>query len=111
MRRCSICLRASIASGERLPSTSRNGSRRCAKKHHEDTKARRRMLFSLVLIVGLTSVAGPVPAEDWSASPEAYFLTSQERQEWKSLRSDEAREQFQREYWRRRDPTPGTERN
>ena len=69
------------------------------------------MLFDLVLIVGLTSVAGPVPSGDWSASPESYFLTSQERREWKALRSDEARAQFRSDYWRRRDPTPGTERN
>ena len=38
-------------------------------------------------------------------------MTSEERQAWKNLPSDEAREQFRREYWRRRDPTPGTERN
>lgn len=49
--------------------------------------------------------------QDWSSSPEAYFLTADERRAWKQLSSDSAREEFQRLYWSRRDPNPLTERN
>lgn len=50
-------------------------------------------------------------AEDWSSSPEAYFLTSEERAEWKTLDSRDSRQKFIERYWLKRDPTPGTERN
>jgi GWxTD domain-containing protein len=50
-------------------------------------------------------------AGDWSTSAEAYFLTSEERREWKTLSTEDAREAFERDYWARRDPTPGTPRN
>jgi GWxTD domain-containing protein len=69
------------------------------------------MLFGWVLIAGLSLGGRTAPPDDWATSPEAYFLTSQERQEWKKLQSDAARAQFRDDYWRRRDPTPGTERN
>jgi GWxTD domain-containing protein len=48
---------------------------------------------------------------DWAKSPEAYFLTAEERAAWKTLASDSARADFQAAYWRRRDPTPDTPRN
>ena len=67
--------------------------------------------FEVLLFIGLTHAATIAPSDDWSASAEAYFLTSLERQEWKTLQSDEARAQFRNLYWRRRDPTPETERN
>src|SRR5919106_1800247 len=50
-------------------------------------------------------------ADDWAATPEASFLTPEERRIWKTLDSAERREEFQRNYWRRRDPTPDTGRN
>jgi GWxTD domain-containing protein len=49
--------------------------------------------------------------EDWSKSPEAYFLTSEERREWGDLRSRESRQAFIEKYWLQRDPSPGTDRN
>ncbi len=49
--------------------------------------------------------------EDWSKSPEAYFLTSEERQEWSRLRSRESRVDFIERYWLKRDPSPGTPGN
>ncbi len=49
--------------------------------------------------------------EDWSKSPEAYFLTSEERQEWSRLRSRENRVDFIERYWLKRDPSPGTPAN
>jgi GWxTD domain-containing protein len=69
-----------------------------------------------VIALGLlcsTLAAEPLvrAAGDWSTSAAAYFLTSEERREWKTLSTDDARETFERDYWTRRDPTPGTPRN
>ncbi len=50
-------------------------------------------------------------AEDWSNSPEAYFLTREERSEWKTLDSRDSRHAFIERYWLKRDPTPGTAKN
>src|SRR5205823_2210821 len=70
------------------------------------------MTLELFLFAALLNAPVTVPgAEDWSRSPEAYFLTSEEKQEWKHLQSEEARQQFRETYWKRRDPTPRTDRN
>jgi len=50
-------------------------------------------------------------SEDWADSPEAYFLTREERAEWKQLDSGLARDRFRESYWLKRDPTPGSEKN
>jgi GWxTD domain-containing protein len=68
-------------------------------------------IVSTLLSAALMDAPGQRAAADWSTSPEGYFLTMDERQEWKALRSDEAREQFKDLYWSRRDPSPGTPRN
>ncbi|HJQ38583.1 MAG TPA: GWxTD domain-containing protein [Thermoanaerobaculia bacterium] len=44
----------------------------------------------------------------WNDTPDAYFLTEAEQQEWWSFKTDEERRQFIDRYWARRDPTPGT---
>ena len=56
-------------------------------------------------------MAGQNDPEDWSTSPEAYFLTSEERAEWKALDSGRERDRFKERYWLKRDPTAGTEKN
>lgn len=50
-------------------------------------------------------------SEDWASSPEAYFLTAEERAEWRKLDSRDSRHDFIERYWLKRDPTPGTARN
>jgi len=40
--------------------------------------------------------------KDWSKSPEAYFLTAAERQEWAKVQSDADAEKFIADYWARR---------
>jgi GWxTD domain-containing protein len=67
-------------------------------------------LAQLALFICSTFVAS-APTEDWSKSPDAAFLTSEERRQWKELRSDESREDFKKLYWSRRDPDPLTEPN
>src|SRR4029077_13314820 len=59
------------------------------------------------------AAAGPVPddPEDWTNSPEAYCLTSEEKEEWRKLPSRDSRHDFIERYWLKRDPTPGTGRN
>jgi GWxTD domain-containing protein len=64
--------------------------------------------FGLLLASGVSGQADP---EDWSTSPEAYFLTGEERAEWKTLDSGLERDRFKERYWLKRDPTPGTEKN
>ncbi len=49
--------------------------------------------------------------EDWASSPEAYFLTKEERAEWKTVDSRDSRQKFIERYWLKRDPTPGTGKN
>ena len=65
------------------------------------------VVFLLALCAAVRAGAG----DGWAKSPEAAFLTPDERREWKRLRSDSARAEFQTAYWRRRDPTAATERN
>ena len=69
----------------------------------------------LFLFLAATLLRAPAPAqsddEDWSKSPEAYFLTSQEKQEWQGLRSRESRVEFIDRYWLKRDPSPATPAN
>ena len=49
--------------------------------------------------------------KDWAKSPEAYFLTPAEKEEWGKVQNDQQAEQFIATYWARRDPTPGTPQN
>jgi GWxTD domain-containing protein len=49
--------------------------------------------------------------KDWAKSPEAYFLTPAEREEWSRITSDADAEKFIATYWAKRDPTPATPQN
>ena len=74
----------------------------------------RSVLAALVLLLPLGLRALPPRTdieEDWSKSPEAYFLTSEERREWAQLKSRESRADFIERYWLKRDPSPGTAPN
>jgi GWxTD domain-containing protein len=64
-----------------------------------------------LLLVSTVHAQAPPTDEDWANSPEAYFLTSEEKQEWKGLRSTESRYEFIERYWLKRDPSPGTPAN
>ena len=69
--------------------------------------------FSILFVLGAAERRQwPVrDSEDWADSPEAYFLTSEELAEWKTLESRPQRDAFRERYWLKRDPSPGTERN
>lgn len=49
--------------------------------------------------------------KDWLEKDVAYIITDEERKAFKKLTSDEERENFIEEFWRRRDPDPDTDEN
>jgi GWxTD domain-containing protein len=69
------------------------------------------LLVLPALLAASPSAAAEEAEEDWSKSAEAYFLTSEEKQEWARLASSDARRGFIERYWLKRDPTAGTAHN
>src|SRR5882762_3202832 len=49
--------------------------------------------------------------KDWLEKDVAYIITDEERRAFKKLATDEERERFIEEFWRRRDPDPDTDEN
>src|SRR5437588_12893649 len=49
--------------------------------------------------------------KDWLDKDVAYIITDEERKAFKKLQTDDERERFIEEFWRRRDPDPDTEEN
>ena len=49
--------------------------------------------------------------KDWLDKDVAYIITDDERKAFKKLETDEEREHFIEEFWRRRDPDPDTDEN
>lgn len=48
---------------------------------------------------------------NWISKDVEYIVTSEERKAYKALKTDEERENFIENFWRRRDPDPDTEEN
>jgi len=48
---------------------------------------------------------------DWLDKDVAYIITEEERKAFKKLETDDERERFIAEFWRRRDPDPDTDEN
>ena len=68
-------------------------------------------LLASLLAAGDQSPKTSDVSEDWASTPEAYFLTAEERAEWRKLDSRDSRHDFIERYWLKRDPTPGTAKN
>jgi GWxTD domain-containing protein len=49
--------------------------------------------------------------KDWLEKDVAYIITDEERKAFKKLQTDDEREHFIEEFWRRRDPDPDTDEN
>jgi len=47
----------------------------------------------------------------WLTEDVVYIITDEEARSFRQLKSDKEREKFIDEFWLRRDPTPGTDRN
>jgi len=69
------------------------------------------LLFFAGVAMAAVSLAQLSKYKDWAKSPEAYFLTPSEREEWAAVKSDADAEKFIATYWAKRDPTPGTTPN
>ncbi|MCI0656461.1 MAG: GWxTD domain-containing protein, partial [Acidobacteria bacterium] len=48
------------------------------------------------------------PTKKWIKGPVSCLLTPEEEKQFKALKTDEEITQFVKEFWARRDPTPGT---
>ncbi|HYK42311.1 MAG TPA: GWxTD domain-containing protein [Thermoanaerobaculia bacterium] len=70
-----------------------------------------RIAVPVVFLLLTLAASKPVQYEDWASSPEAYFLTAEERAEWKALDSNISRDLFKERYWLKRDPSPGSDKN
>lgn len=51
------------------------------------------------------------PGPSWIATPVRYLLDADEKLEWSGLDTDQKRSAFIESFWRRHDPTPGTDEN
>ena len=51
------------------------------------------------------------PYDKWLREEAVYIITDQERADFKNLKNDADRAHFIEEFWKRRDPTPGTPKN
>lgn len=72
------------------------------------------LIFSLILSVSLEARKTPkLPLEykKWLEKDVAYIITPKEEKVFKQLETDKQRDLFIEEFWRQRDPTPGTPRN
>src|SRR5437763_14551478 len=49
--------------------------------------------------------------KDWLEKDVTYIITDDERKAFKKLETDEKRERFIEDFWRRRDPDPDTDDN
>src|SRR5438874_5250919 len=49
--------------------------------------------------------------KDWLDKDVAYIITDEERKAFRKLETDDERERFIEEFWRRRDPDPDTDEN
>src|SRR6185312_12668849 len=49
--------------------------------------------------------------KDWLEKDVTYVITDEERKAFKKLATDDERERFIEEFWRRRDPDPDTDEN
>ena len=51
------------------------------------------------------------PYKKWLTEDVGYIISDEERKAFKTLQTDEERDQFMEQFWLRRDPTPDTEEN
>ncbi len=87
------------------------------------------LLFALSLLLGAIPAVAQTPSQDvadkprnvkvepnkvykkWLDNDVAYIITKEETKAFKALATDEERENFIEQFWRRRDPNPDTEEN
>jgi GWxTD domain-containing protein len=63
------------------------------------------------LLLGLAAAPEDEPLARWHEGPVRYLLTGPEIKQFRKLAADDARREFIRAFWERRDPTPDTPDN
>ncbi len=75
----------------------------------------RPLIKALPLVFAQAQTSPPAakesPYDKWLKEEVVYIITDQERADFKKLQSDADRAHFIEEFWKRRDPTPGTPEN
>lgn len=72
------------------------------------------LTFSVIIICSLASAVRadlPEKYRKWLDEEVVYLITPREREVFLKLKTDRERELFIENFWKQRDPTPGTERN
>ena len=84
------------------------------------------LLISAISILGVSSIVAQVDVQDkaikskvevariystWLKNDVRYIITKEEKRAFKSLKTDDERENFIENFWRRRDPNPDTDEN
>ncbi|MGI8784295.1 MAG: GWxTD domain-containing protein, partial [Acidobacteriota bacterium] len=72
------------------------------------------LLRSFVILLGLflgATAFGATDYKKWLNQEVLWIVSKTEREEFQALKSDAERDIFLEKFWRRRDPTPSTERN
>ncbi|HTD51790.1 MAG TPA: GWxTD domain-containing protein [Thermoanaerobaculia bacterium] len=67
----------------------------------------RKLRIASILFLLFSTAAGATLSEkykSWDKSPEAYFLTSEEKAKWKNVKTDNEAEKFVVDYFARREP-------
>jgi GWxTD domain-containing protein len=79
--------------------------------------ARTRVLvFPILWLLAVCALAAGVdeyrrPDKDWAKGPVRWLMTEDEEKRFKAFKTDEERAVFVKEFWAKRDPTPGTSLN
>jgi GWxTD domain-containing protein len=71
-------------------------------------------VLALLLATGIQAqepAAAPNPYRNWLEQDVVYIIAPQEKAAFERLGSDQERQQFIKQFWERRDPTPGTPAN
>ncbi|MGK2856837.1 MAG: GWxTD domain-containing protein [Thermoanaerobaculia bacterium] len=74
----------------------------------------RNIILSLVAVATVAETAGAALSKDLAEQgkgPMSVYMTREEQQTWKKLKSDEEAKAFIMLFWARRDPTPNTPQN
>jgi GWxTD domain-containing protein len=76
-------------------------------------KTRNLFIAAAIAVSSITSAFAAVsPAKaDWAKGPVSYYLSTEEKAQWKAIQTDADADAFIELFWARRDPTPGTARN
>ncbi|MFQ5741312.1 MAG: GWxTD domain-containing protein, partial [Acidobacteriota bacterium] len=70
-----------------------------------------KQIFLLLLLCSVASTPAASRFKDWIGHQVGWIASKKEKKAFKRLKSDAEREQFIDQFWKDRDPTPGTVRN